>query len=622
MVSDDEVEYENEEESQYVSIVQKWSLHRGDGAAHLIEESIDDDSMIIELWGNRLEVYVPQDAESNFFVTTESEDARLNSCLIELNDMPHLRTLQDFLDKADELLSGSSNGPFPCLTRADSNPKDDHVFADTQILKRNKSAEVLSLEKLEKVQQDLVANAARNLQLDETMVSLLLIHLKWDDEALLRRFPMEREALLVAAGAALPPDRCYDNSQLCCVCFADAPVAKLACGHGLCQDDWPAFLKCNLDSGTVGGENCLRLRCPGERCPLTVTSDLFQRFLEPVDHQRFSRLRVLSFVNDNDRIVWCPRDGCEYCVAFSRRRSTVTCTCGHVFCFSCQLPAHAPAKCSNAKAWLAKEEEMAGLAKCKNAVLDTKPCPNPDCRVLAHKMTGCHYLCCPQCKEHWCWQCGDWGGGPSGRREPHHVSDCNNPVNKDWYKSAAAVDVFDNEGKYWFYCERYKNHLNSHGFASDLRDKLKTIVKDIEEDASFRIQDIQLVDDATELLIECRLVLAWTYVWAFFQQNEAQRQLFEFVQKDLENKTEQLSGMIENQPTHEILKDRTRLLDYVAALRDYLDNIKQYTTIDSVEDTTKITRNGKLEENSTQGYSKAKPKSTKKQKIPRRIRNW
>lgn len=85
--------------------------------------------------------------------------------------------------------------------------------------------------------------------------------------------------------------------------------------------------------------------------------------------------------------------------------------------------------------------------------------------------------------------------------------------------------------------------------------------------------------DAVELLRECRSVLAWTYVWAFFEADETQRRLFEFVQKDLEVKTEQLSYMIENHTTAKVVQDLAKLIDYVSALRGYLDHMKEYTTL-------------------------------------------
>merc|ERR1711974_218587 len=99
------------------------------------------------------------------------------------------------------------------------------------------------------------------------------------------------------------------------------------------------------------------------------------------------------------------------------------------------------------------------------------------------------------------------------------------------------------------------------------------------EDAKRTEEARKLLRDAAGLLVECRRVLAWTYVYAYFQEDAAQRRLFEFVQKDLETKTEQLSGMIEERTIGDVLKERVVLLDYVAALRGYLENIKEYTVL-------------------------------------------
>ena len=44
-----------------------------------------------------------------------------------------------------------------------------------------------------------------------------------------------------------------------------------------------------------------------------------------------------------------------------------------------------------------------------------KKCPNPACGVLTEKLSGCMFMTCTQCREVWCWQCGQWG------KETHHV---------------------------------------------------------------------------------------------------------------------------------------------------------------------------------------------------------
>merc|ERR1712070_737432 len=47
--------------------------------------------------------------------------------------------------------------------------------------------------------------------------------------------------------------------------------------------------------------------------------------------------------------------------------------------------------------------------------------------TITQRIEGCLYLTCPRCKEHWCWSCGEWGGGPSKRPAPHHVFVCIQP---------------------------------------------------------------------------------------------------------------------------------------------------------------------------------------------------
>merc|ERR1712094_110563 len=123
------------------------------------------------------------------------------------------------------------------------------------------------------------------------------------------------------------------------------------------------------------------------------------------------------------------------------------------------------------------------------------------------------------------------GGGTSGRPPPHHVYDCNNPVNQDWAKSAATLNVFD-EGRYWFYFDRYKNHKDSHEHALKMRQAMDEAIRQLDDSSlaeegaeagAVKLSDIKIVLDVAELLVECRLVLVWSYVYAFFEKDDAQR---------------------------------------------------------------------------------------------------
>jgi len=63
--------------------------------------------------------------------------------------------------------------------------------------------------------------------------------------------------------------------------------------------------------------------------------------------------------------------------------------------------------------------------------------------------------------------------------------------------------------------------------------------------SAINIKAIELISEATENLIECRRVLKYTYVKAFFMKSGHEKQLFEFLQADLEIATEALSKLLE-----------------------------------------------------------------------------
>eukprot|EP00927_Polykrikos_kofoidii_P074248 TRINITY_DN70234_c0_g1_i1.p1 TRINITY_DN70234_c0_g1~~TRINITY_DN70234_c0_g1_i1.p1 ORF type:complete len:644 (-),score=111.16 TRINITY_DN70234_c0_g1_i1:74-2005(-) len=632
-MSDDEFDFESSGEfgglefeptaavvdSKYRSIVEEWSKGRPyEERGRFVCEDGEDGAVTVELWGKELMIYVPEDDESNIFVTTEDEDSGLYAALLELNDMPHLRSLPELLSQASKMLSGKIDRVRDALTlgRFTTEASSDHGSMVPTVLElsRGQSALVLNFDDLSKKQDEIICKCSVRHGLSWSDAALLLLHAKWDDELLSRRLETDRHEIYAAAGVVPHTVGSVKHSPaLCCVCFVDEAVSCLPCGHGLCADDWPGFLKCNLDSGTVSGKNCLRLRCPGDRCRLHVPPHVFEKFLEEADFVRYKKLWLLSFVNDNKRIVWCPGDGCELCVGFSRRQSSVTCECGHTFCFSCKLAAHAPVKCSNAKVWLERKEDISVSASAESSKLsDNKKCPNPECGVIAHKVSGCMYLQCPTCEEAWCWQCGDWGGGPSGRPPPHHVSECNDPVNASWAKVSTAV-LQGNDGRYLFYKERYDNHMASLAFAEKLRTSVKEIIEEMLMGDVVPVSAAQCLRDAAELLIECRLVLAWTYAFAFFESRDADRRLFEFAQKDLEKMTEQLSAMIEDRSPAEVLQEYTRLRDFIPALKGYLENIKGYTIVDAEEDDV-------IETPIVQAKAKGKAKPTAKAKVAAAVR--
>lgn len=90
--------------------------------------------------------------------------------------------------------------------------------------------------------------------------------------------------------------------------------------------------------------------------------------------------------------------------------------------------------------------------------MQARRCPNPACGTMTQKVEGCLFLGCPKCREYWCWNCGSWGGGPSGREAPHHVFICADlPKDATWLDGHA--NLREDDARLDYYCQRWTKRL-------------------------------------------------------------------------------------------------------------------------------------------------------------------
>lgn len=201
------------------------------------------------------------------------------------------------------------------------------------------------------------------------------------------------------------------------------------------------------------------------------------------------------------------------------------------------------------------------------------------------------YIQCSKCQAHWCWQCGDWGGIKK-RPPPHHVYDCNTPPTKSWVD--AGGEIFADDGRFMFYFERSENHHAALKFAEENRgaaeDKCDQLMAGGAESSGGRgclklnataptlhptpdpdpnshthpLLQADVIMAAAETLLQCRRVLRWSFVWAFFETEDGVRQLFEFSQKDLETMTEALSASTEQRSVEELTRELPNIVQQVS----------------------------------------------------------
>ena len=100
-------------------------------------------------------------------------------------------------------------------------------------------------------------------------------------------------------------------------------------------------------------------------------------------------------MDDKDNLRWCPAPNCEYAVdcAIGPKQlktivPTVTCSCGHHFCFGCGQNDHQPCPCALVKKWVKKCEDDSETANWISA--NTKECPK--CVATIEKNGGCNHM--------------------------------------------------------------------------------------------------------------------------------------------------------------------------------------------------------------------------------------
>jgi ariadne-1 len=127
--------------------------------------------------------------------------------------------------------------------------------------------------------------------------------------------------------------------------------------------------------------------------------------------------------------------------------------------------------------------------------------------------------------------------------------------------------------RYLHYYQRFHNHDQSKRFAE--RQRLQTDRRM----ASLHAQsggdaawiEFEFLASATAQVLECRNVLKYTYVFAYYLPDGPEKTLFEFLQQQLEAATEHLSELSELPPLDKL--DRAQIINYTRITQQFCTNL-------------------------------------------------
>lgn len=449
-----------------------------------------------------------------------------------------------------------------------------------------KGIRILAAEELVPDMKRRIKDVSEILGMPTAAAAVLLRQHKWSKDWLCEVFYEDSERILKKCGVynrcnpKVPPKT---DDNCCSICYDDMEEgSKMAmpCGHEFCMDCWKDFC---VNAIQQEGPSSVYLTCPEANCKEIVT-EVEMAKAAPEHLQKYETFQLRNFVESNTLTRWCPGAGCERIAcaptasAMEQEGNLAHCDgCCTSFCLICGEEPHAPAGCKELARW---NEKCRNESETANWILaNTKSCPK--CASRIEKNQGCNHITCQRCKHEFCWICcGDWAshGANTGGYYRCNRYDPNNASNPDDTSDAAkAKRELD---RYLHYYKRYHAHAEAQRFAKkQLKETESRMVLLQESSDNSKWTDVEFLKTANEQLVECRKVLKYTYVYAYYMNpsKTMEKERFENHQEMLEKFTENLSEQSEK-PLDRM--NRTDVVNQTRVVDRFMKNILKYVEED------------------------------------------
>mmetsp|Transcript_109675 Transcript_109675/g.318727 ORF Transcript_109675/g.318727 Transcript_109675/m.318727 type:complete len:392 (+) Transcript_109675:904-2079(+) len=199
---------------------------------------------------------------------------------------------------------------------------------------------------------------------------------------------------------------------------------------------------------------------------------------------------------------------------------------------------------------------------------NTKNCPK--CNQQIQKDEGCQHMRCTKCNYHFCWLClgnykdhSDKTGGffSCNKFETRLKEEGRTAEEKVAMKAARQLKNYE------MAFERYLNHKNAMETASkDLQKAMESSLRNLADDG---VEDLHQLRSAVDQVITSRGILAWSYVFKFYEFEddslERELQLFETLQGKLEHMTEDLQSRLTEVESHASAANSSALVSAAAS---------------------------------------------------------
>lgn len=313
------------------------------------------------------------------------------------------------------------------------------------------------------------------------------------------------------------------------------------------------------------GAEVISSKCMAPGCPCKVPHTTW-KIAEPKDYERYLYFLTKDFAEKSGQYVFCSNESCGKVIQFFggyKSADVVECLCGQRFCFACGREKHNPVTCTQFDTWKAKNSGDEESIKLVNAT--AKPCFH--CKMPTERNQGCNHMTCSRCRGEWCWMCrGDWK--THGSHTGGYFS-CNKYDTSDAKKiDDQSARVLEDNKKMAFFFERFIGHESSANQL--LRNKAKMLA-DAQAYGQQAHINYDAVGEAINLIVECRVILKYTYVYAFFMpETWKEKNFFEYLQANAEGITERLNKLVQT-PVETLNLDE--LMNLIRVTRKFINNL-------------------------------------------------
>ncbi|CAH2073471.1 unnamed protein product [Thlaspi arvense] len=290
-------------------------------------------------------------------------------------------------------------------------------------------------------------------------------------------------------------------------------VSTPFCSHKFLTTYWRDYLIESLEKKKKNSKNedesVIVISCINQDCVASVGPDTIEKLTEPVQAMYESYLLESFMESNKESIKWCPATECDYAIERhgdlieddddeSSLGFGVVCLCGHTFCWSCQLESHRPVTCNNASLWcsdlLDRSKTRLWIAR------NTKRCPTCSSLVQRNRDPYLRFVICT-CSHRFCYRCL--------RSELEHYG--------VWNCAEVSVPPARSD-------DALTQHVTLWEASQAAMQKSKQDLEAIEQDSIPKLtgncglgeQEFRALREAWMLIVQCRLVLKWSYVFGYF----------------------------------------------------------------------------------------------------------